>query len=255
MIFSKGVLAFLKDNKPAEEKFSMPEKVLGVVKTEEEEQIVFTYGLVEGYHELYLDPSREIEIEWSVRVNIDDPTKVVYEPSVVGTGGHEIFSGDVKSAKKCLLEHFNIKTQEVAFPEIVIQLPIPEWVGEEYFGQGDCPNTDVASKVCFVSEAKQMISEFKEKLGEIENDLEKLPVKEVKEIGKKFSVKDGIPYCKKCGEKIKLTEEFDEIQQCWIMRISCGESCVKFYQDYHESDISEGGLLSYLKNSGYFKEV
>ena len=257
MIYSEGVLAFLNANKPAEEEFPMPGRVLGTRKTRSGRgEIVFTsYGLVNGYNKLYFDPNRGIEIEWSVKVNIDNSV-VIYEPSVVGTGGHESSSGiKVKSSKECILEHFNIKTQEVAFPETVVQIPIPEWVGEEYFGQGDYPNTDITSKVCFVSEAKQMISEFMKELGEMESNLEKLPVKEVEETGKKFFLKEGVPHCKKCGEKIKLAEEFDGIQQCWIMRISCGDSCTKFYQDYWETDISEGGLLSYLKNSGFFEEV
>lgn len=256
MMFSNRVRAFLKANEPKRQVFSVPTSVSGLRKTKEEGKIAFTsYGLEGGYETILLSPEKEeIIIEWSTRINMDNPTKVVYEPFVsyeCTSGGSSRGAAQVESPREKILKHFEVTTKEVTLPEVVVQIPLPEWAKEEYDHCGDWPNVAVVSEVCFASEAKQMVSEFREKLGRIEEDLEKGGEKK----GKKFFLKEEVPYCKKCGEKIKLIEEFDEIQQCWIMRISCGDSCVKFYQDYHENDISEGGLLSYLKNSGFFEEV
>lgn len=256
MIFSDEVQAFLKANEPEGQVFPVPTSVLGLRKTKKEGKTAFTsYGLEGGYKTILLSPEKEeIIIEWSTRIKMDDPTKVVYEPFVsygCTSGGGSCGAAQVELPREKILKHFEVATKEVALPEVVVQLPKPEWVKEEYDHCGDWPNVAVVSEVCFVSEAKQMISKFREELGRIEEDLEKGGEKK----GKQFFLKEGVPHCKKCGEKIKLIEEFDDIQQCWIMRIACGDSCTRFYQDYHESDDSEGGLLSYLKNAGYFEEV
>ena len=65
----------------------------------------------------------------------------------------------------------------------VISLPAPCWI----YPVGDDPYSDIASLLMFGSEAKQVISEFRRKLGKIESDIEAL-------------------HCKKCGGVVEIRE-------------------------------------------------
>ena len=220
MVYSDAVQDFVNKNRPEEKDFSVPEIVEGLEKTEEDGSVVFSsLGLRDGYHKTFFDSKKGIRIKWTARLDIKNPTKVLYEPSVIRTGGQESFykAKNIPFPEEFLLSHFKVQSIEIELTEIVVKIPLPQWAKEEPDGQGDWPNTSITSEICFASEALSMIFEFEKKLEDVKNDLKS-------------------QHCKKCGGVVKVEEYEDPAGTSMLFedfKCPCGnvnESANAFYQ-------------------------
>lgn len=171
MIYSKKLKDFIKVNTPQAKKYSIPEMVEGLSRKEEKDRVIFTrWESGTSYFSVFFPKGKEMKVEWCLKLEIQkDPKKIFFEPKVYEKGSES--RGCMVDPTEAILKQLGLEKVEVELPEPMVQFPIPPWVGDDYTGMGDWPNSEVASKVCFTGEAREMIAEFEKELGKAKEEL------------------------------------------------------------------------------------
>lgn len=163
--YGPKLYSWLMSQKLEEQKIEIPALLQGVAITPKDDHIVIRKH-ESGTEFFQLEVEKITSTWWKVEI---EGGKAIFTPNLY------YIRANLPQEKKeeifqLVFNHFGIKAKEVELPEKVISLSIPSWVG------ADCCNQCVSSayptsKLCFASEAKQMIAEFEKELEKAKEEL------------------------------------------------------------------------------------
>ncbi len=166
MIYSTRLMAFINVEKPQEMNIVAPEIVQGmsVIIPKDNDFVIFR-KYIDGKNFSEIEISKIMNIGWGYTLS-ENKNKVIFIPFL-----HYRYSrgGKAEEISKLVFAQLKIKPMEVDLPEKVIKLSKPDWVDVE--AEYDYPNCSATGKVAFISEARELISEFEIELGKIKEEL------------------------------------------------------------------------------------